>query len=128
MELVALPAIRAFAPDMIVVASGFDANAFDPLARMLAHSETFREMTRMVMALADEICDGKLVAVHEGGYSEAVVPFCGLATMEQLSGIRTDVVDPFAEHAATQQPPADFIAIQRERLEKQARAVGLVAG
>ena len=28
------------------------------------------------------------------GYSDLYVPFCGLATIEQLSGIRTGVVDP----------------------------------
>lgn len=35
--------------------------------------------------------DAGLVAMHEGGYSEVYVPFCGLAVMEQLTGIRTQV-------------------------------------
>ena len=35
---------------------------------------------------------------HEGGYSEGYVPFCGLAVMETLSGIRTSVVDPMTDH------------------------------
>lgn len=122
MELLVLPAIRTFEPDMIVIASGFDANAFDPLSRMQAHSGTFREMTRQVMALADDICQGRIVAVHEGGYAEVVVPFCGLATLEQLSGIRTDVVDPFEEITDGQQPAADFTRFQRRRLEAQAQA------
>lgn len=123
MELLVLPAIRDFAPDMIVVASGFDANAFDPLSRMQAHSGTFREMTRQIMELADEVCGGRVVAVHEGGYAEVVVPFCGLATIEQLSGHRTDVVDPFEEITDGQQPPADFDLFQRQRLETQQKAV-----
>jgi len=121
MKLLALPAIRAFRPDMIVIASGYDANAFDPLSRMQAHSGTFREMTRQVRSLADEICSGRVVAVHEGGYAEVVVPFCGLATVEQLSGIRTDVVDPFEEITQGQQPADDFIGFQRQRLEAQAQ-------
>lgn len=125
MELLALPAIRAFQPDLIVIASGLDANAFDPLGRMQAHSGTFREMTRQVMRLADDICHGNLVAVHEGGYAEAVVPFCGLAVLEQLSGWKTEAVDPFEEIAHGQQPPPDLVAFQRKRLEEQARLNGI---
>jgi acetoin utilization deacetylase AcuC-like enzyme len=123
MELLVLPAIRAFAPEMIVIASGFDANAFDPLSRMQAHSGTFRLMTRQVMALAADICGGRVVGVHEGGYAEVVVPFCGLAMIEELSGHRTDVVDPFEAITEGQQPPADFDRFQRERLEAQRAAV-----
>lgn len=118
------PAVRAFAPDLIVVASGFDANGFDPLARMQAHSGTFRAMTRRVMALADALCGGRLVVVHEGGYAEAVVPFCGLAVIEELSGQRTPVEDPTLPMIAATQPDAGVIAFQRARLEAQARAMG----
>ncbi|MEO9898877.1 MAG: class II histone deacetylase [Paracoccaceae bacterium] len=120
-EILALPAIRDFDPDLIVVASGLDANSFDPLARMQCTSDTYRELTRQVMALADEVCGGRIVAVHEGGYAEVVVPFCGLAIVEQLSGHRTDVVDPFLAMAVEQQPAKDFDAFQRARLEAQAK-------
>lgn len=44
-----------------------------------------------LMRAAAEHCDGRLVAVHEGGYSDLYVPFCGLAVMEQLCGLRTKV-------------------------------------
>jgi acetoin utilization deacetylase AcuC-like enzyme len=121
MELLVIPAIRAFRPELIVVASGFDANAFDPLGRMQAHSGTFREMTRQVKALADELCGGRVVLVHEGGYAEVVVPFCGLATVEELSGVRTGVLDPFETITAGQQPAPDFDLFQRSRLEQQAK-------
>ena len=55
---------------------------YDPLARMLAHSETFRAMAGRIKALADELCGGRLLAAHEGGYAEGYVPFCGLAVIE----------------------------------------------
>ena len=47
------------------------------------------------MELAAELCNGRLVLCHEGGYSTTYVPFCGLAVLEQLSGIRTPVSDPY---------------------------------
>ncbi|WP_127901500.1 class II histone deacetylase [Solirhodobacter olei] len=110
MDRLALPALRAFRPDVIVVACGFDASAVDPLSRMLATAETFREMTRRVMAEAAELCGGRLVLVHEGGYSEAYVPFCGHAVLEALSGSAISAPDPLAETLAARQPGPRFDA------------------
>ena len=123
-DLIVEPALRAYRPDLIVIACGYDANGFDPMARMQAHSETFREMTRRAMALAGELCGGKLVVVHEGGYADAIVPFCGLAVIEQLSGHRTPVHDPTLPMIEATQPDDAVIAFQRERLVAQARALG----
>lgn len=92
---IVLPALHAYKPDLIVVSSGFDGSVADPLGRMLLHSGTYREMTRLLMAAADELCGGRLAMSHEGGYSAAYVPYCGLAVMEQLSCIRSPVDDPF---------------------------------
>jgi acetoin utilization deacetylase AcuC-like enzyme len=94
-QRVVLPALRKFKPDLIIVASGFDAGGIDPLGRMMLHSECYRDMTRMLMEAADDLCGGRLVLSHEGGYSAAHVPYCGLAVMEQLSGRRTSIADPF---------------------------------
>ena len=94
-ERVVIPALRRFRPEFIVIACGLDAAIIDPIGRMMCTSETFRAMTRMVMAAADELCAGRVVATHEGGYSFAYVPFCGLAVIEELSGIRTPVIDPY---------------------------------
>jgi len=97
---VVVPALRRFRPELLLVASGFDAGAMDPLGRMLLTSDTYRGMTRALLAAADELCGGRLVLCHEGGYSTAHVPFCGLAVLEELSGISTGVVDPFLEFFA----------------------------
>jgi acetoin utilization deacetylase AcuC-like enzyme len=94
-EEVVAPALQRFNPDLIVVAAGYDSGGMDPLSRILNDGETFRNMTRMVKAVADEVCGGKLAVVHEGGYSAAHVPFCGLAVVEEISGITTGVTDPF---------------------------------
>lgn len=95
LERVVVPALRRHRPQLILVASGFDACAIDPLGRMMLLSEDYRRMTQIVMDAAAELCDGRLVYCHEGGYSTAYVPFCGLAVVEQLSGEDSGVVDPF---------------------------------
>jgi acetoin utilization deacetylase AcuC-like enzyme len=125
MDRIVLPALQRFKPDLIVVASGLDANALDPLARMLAHSDTYRAMTERLMQAADTLCQGRLVMVHEGGYSEAYVPFCGQAIMEALSGQRTQVIDPFLAFVMEQQPPPEFDALEAGRLADMAALYGL---
>lgn len=125
MDRIVLPALRRFRPELIVVASGLDANALDPLARMLAHSDTYRAMTTRLMQAAEDLCQGRLVMVHEGGYSEAYVPFCGQAIMETLSGRRTQVIDPFLDFLMAQQPPPEFDALEDRRLADMAALYGL---
>jgi acetoin utilization deacetylase AcuC-like enzyme len=94
-ERVVIPALKQFDPDLIYIAAGVDSSAIDPLGRMLLHSEGYRRLTNMLVETSDEVCDGKIVAVHEGGYSSAYAPFAGLAIVEELSDVRTDVEDPF---------------------------------
>ncbi len=120
---VALPAIEAFRPDVIIVACGFDASAFDPLSRMLATAETFREMTRQTRDVAGRVADGRLVLVHEGGYSEAHVPFCGHAVLEELTGSSHTAPDPFAEALIARQPGPRFDAFVTGLLDEMAAAL-----
>jgi acetoin utilization deacetylase AcuC-like enzyme len=95
LERVVVPALHRFTPDFIIVPCGFDAGAFDPMGRMMLHSEAFRIMTQLIQAAADALCGGRLLLCHEGGYARTSVPFYGLAVIEQLSGMRTAVEDPF---------------------------------
>ncbi|MBZ0127880.1 MAG: class II histone deacetylase [Rhodobacteraceae bacterium] len=120
------PAIRAFAPDAIIVACGFDASPFDPLAHMLVSADGFRQMTRRAMALAAETCDDRLVLVHEGGYSEAYVPFCGHAVIGELAGSAIDAGDPLLAAVTARQPGARAQAFQRSWVDDLAAEFGLV--
>jgi hypothetical protein len=62
------------------------------------------------------------VLVHEGGYSEAYVPFCGLAAIEELVGVKTEVTDPMLEFVQMQQPKEAFAAFQRRLIDELAEA------
>ncbi|GAB1362244.1 class II histone deacetylase [Rhodobacter sp.] len=108
MDRIVLPALHGFRPDVIVVACGYDASAFDPLGRMLATAETFRLMTARVKQAAADLCAGRLVLVHEGGYSEVHVPFCGHAVLEELTGSAIRAADPMARTLEKRQPNARF--------------------
>lgn len=93
-ERVVLPALHGYRPELILISSGLDASPQDPLGRMMVHSACFRQMTRLVKGAAAELCEGRLVACHEGGYAAAYVPFCGLAIVEELMGSEPRGEDP----------------------------------
>ncbi|MDT0499559.1 class II histone deacetylase [Halomonas sp. PAR7] len=100
MASLVLPAIEAFAPELIVVACGYDACAKDPLGKMLLNGTAFARMTTSLRRLAERLGHGRLVMVHEGGYSEGYVPLCGHAAIQALAGSHISVPDPQAEEIA----------------------------
>lgn len=117
---IVLPAVEAFRPELIVVACGFDASFGDPLARLMCTSETYREMTRRLAILAGALCGGRLVFCHEGGYSPTYAPYCGLAVLEELSGVRTEVRDPMLGWYASV-GGQELTSAQAERIGRIAR-------
>lgn len=94
-DRVVLPALQRFRPELIIIGSGMDAAATDPLGRMVVTSEGFRGMARRVIDAASGLCDGRIVFAHEGGYSAAYVPFCGLSILEELTGESSGIDDPY---------------------------------
>jgi acetoin utilization deacetylase AcuC-like enzyme len=111
-----LPALREFRPELIIVACGLDAGVLDPFGRMMLTSESFRSLAAMVKEAAESLCDGRLLMIHEGGYSAAYVPFCGLAVIEELAGRRSTVEDPYLERyralPGDDIQPAQILAIE----------------
>ncbi|MCF6231518.1 MAG: class II histone deacetylase [Rhodobacteraceae bacterium] len=124
MDEIIVPALERYKPDLIIVACGFDASAIDPMARMLATAETFRHMTLKVKQAAGDLCDGRLVLVHEGGYSEVYVPFCGHATIAALSGSKICAPDPLRIALEVRQPSDRFDRFLREVVRDFATGFG----
>jgi acetoin utilization deacetylase AcuC-like enzyme len=63
------PVAREFRPEVILVSAGFDIYIGDPLGEMKVTPEGFACLTRILLNLADECCNGRLVLVLEGGYN-----------------------------------------------------------
>lgn len=103
-ERVVVPIAKQYAPDLVLISSGLDASAFDPLGRMVVTAEGFRTMTRQMKALADEFAEGRLVIAHEGGYSWHYAPICALAIIEELFGERTAMSNANGEYFAALPP------------------------
>ena len=63
-----MPALDAFAPDLVIISAGFDAHRRDPLAHQSLEAEDFAWATRAVIEVARARCGGKVVSSLEGGY------------------------------------------------------------
>jgi acetoin utilization deacetylase AcuC-like enzyme len=63
------PVARQYKPDCIIVSAGFDIYFGDPLGTMGVTTNGFAYMTRMLVDLAAEICNGRLLLALEGGYN-----------------------------------------------------------
>jgi len=84
-DAVAVPVLREFAPEIVLVSAGFDAHARDPLASMQLSSAAFGRFTAEVRALADETCGGRVVLALEGGYDLEALGEAAAAVVETLA-------------------------------------------
>jgi acetoin utilization deacetylase AcuC-like enzyme len=64
-----LPALGAFSPSVLLVSAGFDAHREDPLAQIELSEDGFGQITRLLANSADELCEGRLLSLLEGGYN-----------------------------------------------------------
>ena len=99
LEHVLRPAARQFQPDLIIVSAGYDAHHADLL--MNVDETGYAAMTGELCDLADELCEGRIAFVLEGGYREAL-SVCVRAALEVLAGgevpeIERDPDDPGRE-------------------------------
>ena len=63
-----LPALEAFAPDILMISAGFDAHILDPLAGLEWRAADFTWVTERLLEVAQRRCEGRVVSMLEGGY------------------------------------------------------------
>lgn len=81
-----LPAARAFRPDLIILSAGFDSRLDDPLGQFRLSDPDFAELTVMLMDVATDCCENRLISVLEGGYSLEGLARAGEAHVRALLG------------------------------------------
>ena len=80
----ALPQLRAFAPELILISAGFDAHQDDPLAQLNWAPSDYATLTHMICDLAAQVCDRRVVSVLEGGYDLEGLASSARAHVEEL--------------------------------------------
>ena len=71
-----IPAVGRFAPQMVLVSTGYDAHTDDPIGNLALSDEIFAWMTETTLELANAHADGRAVSVLEGGYNPGVLSRC----------------------------------------------------
>ena len=65
-----LPRLREFKPELLMISAGFDAHEQDPLGQLRMTAAGFARLTEALLRVADEVCQGRVVLVTEGGYAQ----------------------------------------------------------
>ena len=69
-----------------MVSAGFDAHEMDPLGQLRMTTEGFGRLTQVLVNLADEVCEGRVVLVTEGGYDLDALSQC-LVTVIKIASL-----------------------------------------
>lgn len=93
---IVLPALCRFQPDIILVSAGYDAHWKDPLAQLLFSASTFTWLSQKLVAISEELCQGKIVFALEGGYHLQAMAESAANSIKALLG-KTDFIDNVGE-------------------------------
>lgn len=85
-DQVVVPWLRAFQPEMLFVAAGYDAHFSDPLTSLTLNTDGFFKLTRKLVQLADELTEGRILFALEGGYDHLALSDNLQASLAALSG------------------------------------------
>ena len=88
-ELV-IPVTREYKPELILISCGFDIYNGDPLGAMQVTPDGFAWMTRKMVEVAEEVCNGKLLITLEGGYNLTGMRDGALSVLSELCGEKLD--------------------------------------
>ena len=69
MNNIILDNVNNFKPEILLLSAGFDAHKKDPLAHIDLESKDYHTLTKRILAIANKVCDGKVVSILEGGYN-----------------------------------------------------------
>ncbi len=84
-ESIALPALDAFRPDLVMISAGFDAHRDDPLAGLELEESDFAWITQELIKIADSHAQGRVVSVLEGGYNLDALKSSVVAHLQALN-------------------------------------------
>lgn len=102
-ESVLWPLAQRFQPQLILVSAGFDAHWSDPIAMMRLSLTGYDHLSRQLIAMAETLCDGKIVFVMEGGYDLEALGH-GMRNIAHALLGDTEVSDPYGKPESAAQP------------------------
>lgn len=101
---VIVPAVTAFAPQVVVTQNGVDPHHQDPLAHLQVEMDAFPQLWRALHDLAGEAADGRWVALGGGGYNVDVLPRAWALLFAEMVGVTLpdELPQDWLAHASAQ--------------------------
>lgn len=87
------PLAQQFKPELILVSAGYDAHWQDPLSMAGLSLTGYAAMSRALVELAEELSNGRILFVLEGGYQVQALSYGILNTFYALTG-QDNIEDP----------------------------------
>jgi acetoin utilization deacetylase AcuC-like enzyme len=106
-ERVLTPLAERFSPAVLLISVGFDAHWNDPLAGLQLSCSGYHFLASKLASIATEHCEGRVLAVLEGGYDPEALVHGVMAVIQGLRGAPTPD-DPLG---ASPMPEADASAL-----------------
>jgi acetoin utilization deacetylase AcuC-like enzyme len=95
------PMVEYFRPQILFISAGFDAHWNDPITSLGLSTRGYYNMSKKLVEIADEYCDGKIVFVLEGGYDPHNVANGATAVFDALTSsplrVKANDPSPYAE-------------------------------
>jgi len=92
-DQIVLPIVRQYKPQFILVSAGFDGHYSDPIGELSLSTSCYAKTFEKILALASQFCEGKLVAVLEGGYSRDFLGIITAAVIAKMAGVPYSIQD-----------------------------------
>jgi acetoin utilization deacetylase AcuC-like enzyme len=83
---VVVPIARQYKPEFILVSVGFDGYYADPVGALSLSAHLYTKVFSKILNLASQSCNGKLVAILEGGYHLAALGRMTSSVIARLAG------------------------------------------
>lgn len=116
-QQVIVPKLRAFQPEMLFISAGFDAHWQDPLAMAALSLSGYAQLCRQLVVAADEICNGRILFILEGGYQVKALQHAILNTFYALT-LQDNIIDPLGASPEAETDISKLLAIvKRDHLQ-----------
>ena len=115
---IVIPKAREFQPDMILVSAGYDAHWMDPLASIQLTLTGYAKLSALLVDLAAELCDGKILFLQEGGYMLDALAYGVQNSIYALKGIKK-IEDPLGANTLPEPDVTNLLTqIKQQHLMK----------
>ncbi|RMX15045.1 histone deacetylase family protein [Vandammella animalimorsus] len=86
-DMLWLPRLEAFQPEMVFISAGFDAHHEDDMGQLMLNESDYSWITQKLVEVAQRYAKGRIVSSLEGGYVPDALARCVEAHVRVLAGL-----------------------------------------